>query len=156
MILLKLMYESPRPFWLKSEIQSFGKVCSFDFASPSQHVFNVMFFWVYVILMYFQKYSLQVNKPLIITLYSILGVLFLLSIFGMYMGGEIYIYHVMISCIYSCIFLLITLNFDAEILNKCEQIGFIVRSSRRYKFYLLFFSIGLYVVGLILLESNQD
>jgi hypothetical protein len=31
-----------------------------------------------------------------------------------------------------------------------------VRSSRKYKFYLLFFSIGLYVVGLILIESNQD
>ena len=57
--------------------------------------------------------------------------------------------------LYSVTFFIIIVNFDAQILTMCEQIGFIVRSSRKYKFYLLFISIGLYVIGLILLDNNQ-
>mmetsp|Transcript_36910 Transcript_36910/g.56518 ORF Transcript_36910/g.56518 Transcript_36910/m.56518 type:complete len:211 (-) Transcript_36910:30-662(-) len=53
-------------------------------------------------------------------------------------------------------FFVITVTFDSEILNKCEQIGFIVRSSRKYKFYLLFFGIFLYLIGLVVLQSNDD
>jgi len=53
-------------------------------------------------------------------------------------------------------FFAIALTFDTEILTKCEQIGFIVRSSRKYKFYLLFFCIFMYLVGLVVLQSNDD
>ena len=53
MVLLKLMYESPRPFWMKETIRTYNNQCDFDYGSPSQHVYNLAFFWVYCIYMYF-------------------------------------------------------------------------------------------------------
>ena len=47
-------------------------------------------------------------------------------------------------------------NFDAVILTYCEQIGFILRSSRKYKFYLLFLCMGLFIIGVVVLEANMD
>ena len=52
-VFLKLLYESPRPFWNDSKIEAMFEYCDIDFASPSQHMFNLSFFWPYVIFMYF-------------------------------------------------------------------------------------------------------
>jgi hypothetical protein len=52
-VFLKLVYESPRPFWNDGEIKAMFELCDIDFASPSQHMFNMSFFWFYVIFMYF-------------------------------------------------------------------------------------------------------
>jgi len=48
-------------------------------------------------------------------------------------------------------YLIACLNFDNEILNVCEKIGFVVRSSRKYKFYVLFLCLGLFVLSLMIL-----
>ena len=57
MVMLKMMYESPRPFWMSSQIHTYNGLCMFDFGSPSFHIFNLGFFWVNVIVMYFSKYT---------------------------------------------------------------------------------------------------
>jgi uncharacterized membrane protein YagU involved in acid resistance len=70
--------------------------------------------------MYFQRYSIKVNKPLVTLLYSLLFVVGSITTFGMVMAGQLYIYHIVVSLIFSLIFLMVCLAFDAEILNKCE------------------------------------
>ena len=154
-VILKLFYESPRPFWNSTKIVTFENFCDFDFACPGNHVFSLCFFWTYTTFMTFQKYSVEINYTLVIFLYSLLIVVTGLTIYGTFLFGIDYLYQSMVSLLYSATFGIIIVNFDAQILTMCEQIGFIVRSSRKYKFYLLFISIGLYVIGLILLDNNQ-
>jgi len=45
---------------------------------------------------------------------------------------------------------------DDEILELCEKIGFTVRTSRKYKFYLLFTNIGLFIFGIVLVQTKSD
>ena len=45
------------------------------------------------------------------------------------------------------------MSFDSSIMTYTEKLGFNVRSSRKYKFYVLFICLGLYVTGFIFKES---
>jgi hypothetical protein len=54
------------------------------------------------------------------------------------------------------IYLAICIIFDDEIMSMCSQIGFRVRPSRKYKFYLLFASIGLFVLAGMICSSLTD
>lgn len=92
MVLLKLAYESPRPFWMKSNIRTYNNQCDFDYASPSQHIYNLSFFWVYCIFMYFQKYTQEVNKPLVWFLYIGTAITLIAVTFSLWMYGVMYLY----------------------------------------------------------------
>jgi type III secretory pathway component EscU len=65
--------------------------------------------------------------------------------------GLQYLYQSLVTLLYSIMYFILCANFDAVILTYCEQIGFILRSSRKYKFYLLFVCMGLFLVGLVVL-----
>ena len=45
MTFLKIIYQSPRPFWVDGDVQSYNSECKFDYASPSTHIFCLIFFW---------------------------------------------------------------------------------------------------------------
>ena len=156
MVMLKVIYTSPRPYWVNGNVNVFGENCYFDFASPSTHIFDIVFYWNYNILMYFTKYTQQVNKPWVITLYSLLGIYLVLTILAQFLYGLLYIYQSFISILFSLTYLVLCLNFDNEILNLCEKIGFIVRSSRKYKFMLFFICLGLFVLALIIVNSQSQ
>lgn len=102
------------------------------------------------------KYAEQVNKPLV-------GFMFILQILagmwttlgGLYTGTT-FIYQNMIGMLYGLIFLVLCMNFDTEIHRLCEKTGFIVQSSRKYKFYLFFLCIGLFVLALTYYNSELD
>ena len=114
-VILKLFYESPRPFWNSTEIVTFEGYCDFDFASPGNHVFSLCFFWTYTIFMYFQKYieENKINYKLVVSLYSVLGVMTLLTFYGTFLFGVVYIYQNIVSLLYSITFFIIIVNFDA-------------------------------------------
>jgi len=156
MVLLKLVYESPRPFWTKADIHTYGDRCDFDFASPNQHMFNTTFFLFYCIFMYFQKYTAIVNKPLIYALYTFTILLTCVMAFALYLFGVMYLYQCFISILYSIMYMILCVNIDSWIQNKCEQIGFIVRSSRKYKFLLLFLCIGMFFCGYVYFEGSSE
>lgn len=156
MVLLKLVYESPRPFWMKETIHTYNNQCDFDYGSPSQHVFNLAFFWVYCIFMYFQKYTQVVNKPLIGFLYIGTAITLVAQAFSLWVYGVMYLYQCFVTLLYSLMYFIICVNIDNWIQNKCEQIGFIARKSRKYKFLLLFLCIGLYLAGYILFSGNKE
>lgn len=151
---LKLLYKDGRPFWISAPI--YGMICEFDFSGPSYHLFILAFFYVYNIVMYCLKYAKKVNKPLVVLLF--IGV-FLLGAWALVAGiytGTIYIYQNVIGALYGLIFLVISLNFDKEIHRLCEKTGFIVQSSRKFKFYLFFMCIGLFIVALVYYNAEVD
>ena len=52
-IVLKLVYVAPRPFWLNRNIRTYQYTCKFNFAHPSVTTYNLTFFYGYSIFMYF-------------------------------------------------------------------------------------------------------
>jgi len=79
-IVLKMLYISPRPYWKDTGIISFMDKCEFDYASPSTHMFNMFFFYGYSIFMYQVKYQEEVNWKLVYALYTIL--IFVVAVIG--------------------------------------------------------------------------
>eukprot|EP00349_Pseudokeronopsis_sp_Brazil_P000047 CAMPEP_0202956488 /NCGR_PEP_ID=MMETSP1396-20130829/993_1 /ASSEMBLY_ACC=CAM_ASM_000872 /TAXON_ID= /ORGANISM="Pseudokeronopsis sp., Strain Brazil" /LENGTH=477 /DNA_ID=CAMNT_0049673519 /DNA_START=6 /DNA_END=1439 /DNA_ORIENTATION=- len=149
---LKLVYKDGRPFWLSAEVQ--GLLCEFDYGGPSYHLYVMCFFWVYNLIMYRMKYAYEVNKcvnSLCVVLISVLSAWIVLA--GMYCGVS-YIYQNIIGMLYGLIYLVLCLNFDKEIHKMCEKTGFIVQTSRKYKFYLFFLCIGLFIFIMIYYNSN--
>jgi hypothetical protein len=151
---LKLLYKDGRPFWVENNIKGYS--CSFDFAGPSYHLFIMMFFWAYNLVMYCMKYAEEVNYTVV---YGLGVFIFFMScwiIVGGLYTGSIFIYQGIIGALYGLIYLVLCMNFDTEIHRMCEKTGFIVQSSRKYKFYLFFMCIGLFVVSLIYYNSELD
>lgn len=151
---LKLLYKDGRPFWLSNPVQ--GLMCLFDFSGPAYHLFILTFFWCYNIIMYCMKYAESVNKVLVGILFSfafLFGIYLLIA--GAYTGTT-YMYQNMVGMLYGVIYLALCMNFDTEIHRMCEKTGFIVQSSRKYKFYLFFLCIGLFVVALVYYNSELD
>lgn len=121
---LKLLYKDGRPFWIKENI--IGQECFFDFGAPGYHLYILTFFWSYNIIMYCMKYSEKVNNTLVAVLFSLLVLMgFWIVISGLY-NGTIFFYQNVIGMLYGFIYLVLCMNFDAEIHKLCEKTGFIV------------------------------
>ena len=70
--------------------------------------------------------------------------------------GQLYIYQYFTTAVYALIYLGVCLIFDNEIMTMCEKLGFLKKTSRVLKFYLLFFVIGLYVTATIVFSGIDD
>lgn len=151
---LKLLYKDGRPFWLDDNITSYD--CVFDFAGPGYHLFIITFFWTYNIIMYCMKYAEKVNTALVMSMFVGLGLVTVWIIIAGLYTGTIFIYQNVIGLLYGLIYLVMCLNFDREIHKICEKTGFIVQSSRKYKFYLFFTCIGLFIVSLVYYNCELD
>lgn len=57
LVLLKIAYKEPRPFWVYKDIKTFRCNNSSDFEGPSDHIFILMFMGTYLNLIYLRKYS---------------------------------------------------------------------------------------------------
>lgn len=151
---MKLLYKDGRPFWVNPAIDSHE--CAFDFAGPAYHLYIITFFWTYNIFMYCMKYAETVNKALVGSLFTLLGVITAwIFIAGLY-TGTIYIYQNMIGLIYGVIYLVMCLNFDREIHKMCMKTGFIVQSSRKYKFYLFFLCVALFLTSMVYYNCEYE
>ena len=84
--------------------------------------------------MNFYKYTDKVYKPVLIVLFSLILAYVIGLTVVLHALGLLYYYQAVMSVLFSLIYLLICINFDAEILSLFEKIGFIVRTSRKYKF----------------------
>ena len=147
-VTLKLIYAAPRPYWNTDQkhpiqfVPLLDSDCYFDFASPVEHVFSLTFFWTYTIYMYHVKYVQEVNYKMVYLMYFTLAIITGITCFGLILFAVVYLYQILVTVLFSIAFGIIVVSFDAQILAKCEQIGFIVRTSRQNKFYILFISIG--------------
>lgn len=70
--------------------------------------------------------------------------------------GSSYIYQSLLSFLYSAITLTLAISFDKEIMNMAENTGFLLKPSRKYKFYLLFASIIMLIIAAMLVSGLQD
>ena len=156
MMFIKVMYQSPRPFWVTTEISSNSDHCTLSYASPSIHGFNTMFYLPYIIYMHLWKYNLNPNKLILAIVSLALVVYNILLILAMLLFGQIYIYQVFTTLVYCLIYHGICIIFDNEIMSFCEKLGFLKKTSRVLKFYLLFFIIGLYVIAEVVISDIDD
>ena len=123
------------------------KHCEFDYASPSSHMFNMFFFYGYSIFMYQVKYNERVNWKLVYSLYFILIVVVGIVALALFTFGILFMYQAFVSFIYSIGFTILCINFDHQITNFTEELGFIIESSRKLKFSLLFWCLGSLMIG---------
>lgn len=54
-VIAKLSYKEPRPYWTDPDIQSYK--CKNDFEGPSDHIFIIVFLCTYINLLYLRKYA---------------------------------------------------------------------------------------------------
>jgi predicted RND superfamily exporter protein len=94
------MYNSPRPFWVESDVNTFNQECAFDYASPSTHTFSVIFFWGYNIFNYQIKYVRETNRTLVTFLISLVVLLTLLNSFSLLLFGLVYLFQGFISVLH--------------------------------------------------------
>jgi len=134
-IIMSILYQSPRPFWNSAEIHAYPNYCYFDLASPSLAIFNAVFFINYNIHMYFYKYTPIVYLPVVIGLYTLSLLYFIILASTMRTHGLLYLFQIVVSTLFSLVYLLICIKFDNEIYKLCEKVGFIVKASRKFKFY---------------------
>ena len=148
---LKLLYKVPRPFWVAENI--IGRKCVLDFAGPSDHVFLSVFFYTYVIIIFFSKYAEETSKALLACLVAVdVVVVFLIALSGLYVGTT-YVFQSFVGLIYGILYTILCIDMDREIHSLSEKAGFIVKDSRKYKFYIFFFCLGVFVVDVIFFNS---
>lgn len=147
MTTLKLLYKDGRPFWLSQDIV--GYRCRFDFGGPSYHLYTLLTFWVYNIIMYQMKYTEDVSKTKVYVMFGLVAFFGVWTVIAGLHQGTTFLYQDFMGFLYGGMVLVISMNFDTSIHLMCEKTGFIIETSRKYKFYLFFLCLGLFVPVLI-------
>lgn len=119
---LKLLYKDGRPFWLSNEVV--GYICRFDFAGPSYHLYTLITFWAYNIIMYQMKYAAEVRRWLVYLQFAIIALVGIWVIFAGLYQGTTFLYQEFMGFLYGILFLAAVMNFDTQIHSLCEKIGF--------------------------------
>ena len=117
-----------------------------------------MFYGFYNVYMYFVKYTeREINNKLVYFLIAIIIIYTLLVIEALNCFGLSFYYQSFLSCVFSITYFLICISYDRVIDKNCEKVGFSVRSSRKYKFYLLFLNgIMFFISSLWAFSSSSD
>lgn len=86
MVIMKIAYKEPRPYWNHPDIVSYR--CRDDFEGPSDHLFLIIFLSTYLNLLYLRKYSRSSHHSLSYFLFLITFVLIALTtLSGMLLGS---------------------------------------------------------------------
>lgn len=103
---------SPRPFWTKKDVKVYNNYCEFDFSNPSEHMYNMFFFYGYSIFMYQIKYKEIVNWKIVFGMYALLSFMVFVLSFGMYTFGILFMYQAFVTIIYTISYALACINYD--------------------------------------------
>jgi len=145
--IIKCFYNSPLPFWVDPDIIPIGH-CELSYGNPTVTQYNIVFFLTYNVYMYLSKYSANQNTLLVYFLYFLIICCSLLMTFVSAASGRTYFNQTLISVFFSFSYLVMAILLDDIVLILSENIGFIVRQSRKYKFLLLFFCIGMLAISI--------
>ena len=157
-MILKFLHQEPRPFWVTSDVEPIGSHCNLAYASPSVHMFNVVFFQNYIVYQYLWKFIGTEKKSSFRMVFLILmsAIWTCLCTLVLLFYANSYIYQSLLSSLYSAIILTLAISFDKEIMNLAENTGFLLKPSRKYKFYLLFASIIMLIIAAMLVSGLED
>ncbi|TNV86647.1 hypothetical protein FGO68_gene16613 [Halteria grandinella] len=148
LVMLQITYKEPRPFWTSPMINSYR--CQSDFEGPSDHLFILGFLPTYLNLLYLRKYSRVPKRSLSRLCFALQGVCIIGTLASGLMLGHTYIFQGIIGLVYGFIYTVICLQFDAQLHLLVEKSIFLQKKARKYKFEVLFFTIGLLVVASVL------
>ena len=116
-MLVKLEKMSPRPFWLNDSVSVMYGSCSFDYSSPSTHVYQGVFFYPYIIYIYLYKYSEKPSKLLIGIFATINLISVSVNFYFQMFDGQLYLHQNILSTIESLVFLFIMIELDISIMS---------------------------------------
>lgn len=150
--IIKLFYKVPRPYWIDGQVR--GKMCLMDFSGPSDNQFFMAFFYSYNIIMFFIIYSKVNHRILAGVLLTLLGVVILIQAVLLNYLGTVFYLESLIGVVYGVIFTAIWLSLDSEIHRTSELTAFIIKTSKKYKFYFLFFSLIAFTAAVIYYNSE--
>jgi hypothetical protein len=153
-LIVKLWMGEPRPFWVDADINT--TMCNIMFAQPDTYTFNIVFFWIYTIYMLTWKYNSKKSKVFTVFLICLVAIWFGVNTFSMAIYGLNYIHSSLLSAIMSLFYLAFCIYFDNEIMDLCEKMGFVTKSSRKLKFYTLFTAIVMFIFAAIICSGIKD
>ena len=115
-MMMKLIMQDPRPYWVETKIKLTGSHCDLSYAHPSIYVFNSVFFWSYTIYMRFWKFNATQSKFVITILSLMLFACFGMQVFAMALFGLVYPHQSLLTAFYSIMYLVFVVSFDQEIM----------------------------------------
>lgn len=96
------------------------------------------------------------SKVLVCSLYSLIIAFQIAVAFVRAYFGLIYLHQSLTGILMALIYLAVCIIFDDEIMVLCYEMGFKTKSSRKYKFYLFFSCIGLFIVAAMICSGLTD
>lgn len=136
---LKLFYKVPRPYWVEEDVK--GKECLMDFSGPSDNQFFMVFFYSYNIIIFFILYSERKHSMLAALLLSTNAFMVVIAALCLnYLGTAFYLQSIT-GVVYGVLYTALCLTLDSEIHRISELSAFIIKTSKKYKFYFLFVSL---------------
>ena len=151
--LLKLLYATPRPFWMDTNIDV--PVWFLDYSGPSDHLFVGVFLYSYTIYNVFMD-NIEGKRGYFFVwiLLSINGLFMLTIALALFFLGQTFFFSSIVGALYSIILVIVCIKQDYFIHKWCQYIAFDIYKSRRYKFYVLFICLLLLVVIVVYYRLN--
>lgn len=152
---LTMLYKDGRPFWDYEDVSPYSN-CLYSFASPESRQFILTFVWPYLFIQSRLKYVTQGERSRLLTCvcFTFVIAFMILNYFNGVFNGINYLYQTLFGNLYGFCYLVMCLVFDAELHRYCEKTGFILKSSRGRKFWLMFFCLGMILVELVYFLSE--
>lgn len=152
--LLKIIYHSQRPYWALGDIETYYGLCLFDYPMPAEKMFNIFFFNMYNVIMYFGKYSEKVNPYLLGGLIVLVCISTFLLGFILLLSGLNYIYQSVLTLILCFLYLAFVTEYDNKILNLSERLGFQIRRAKKLKFQMMMICIAMIILFWFIMNIN--
>lgn len=150
--ILKLFYKVPRPYWVDEKVH--GKECLMDFSGPSDNEFFMTFFYSYNIIMFLVLYSEKSHKRLAAACLSINAFMVVIAALCLnYLGTGFYLESI-IGVVYGILYTALCLTLDTEIHRISEMSAFIIKTSKKYKFYVMFLSMAAFCCVVVYYNSE--
>lgn len=117
--IIKVLYHAERPFWSLAVINTY-QFCLFDFNMPSEKIYNVFFYSIYNVIMYFGKYSEEVKIWVLGSLITLVCLITCLHSFILMVMGLTYLSQELLTVILCILWMVFVINYDNQILEISE------------------------------------
>ena len=150
--------KEPRPYWVDLGIQTIDGSCKLEYASPATHTFDAMFLGIYLVYNHTVLYKAKSerNYTAVIISGSLVCVFIAGSIILELLFGVNYINQNIVSIIYSLMAINVATMFDKDLSRFAERAGFLLKPSRKYKFYVLFIYLALFIFAMMINAGMGD
>eukprot|EP01017_Pseudomicrothorax_dubius_P040544 TRINITY_DN6357_c0_g1_i1.p1 TRINITY_DN6357_c0_g1~~TRINITY_DN6357_c0_g1_i1.p1 ORF type:complete len:432 (+),score=105.25 TRINITY_DN6357_c0_g1_i1:146-1441(+) len=152
-VILELLYQDPRPFWVDENVVT--SVCSNTFAEPAFSVFNILF-----IVYYYDHIWRTVNEDMerpwwYYVVHALFALLMIGFGFSLFLNGQNFINQMLTSVFFFILFYFVLRALDEKIDQLIMKSTVQVEQSKAYVFYWLLGILLAVVVGSIIYEASD-